>query len=113
MNPPTIKTIRCEDLHAASLRGAIELIDVRTPEEFSEVRAAMARNIPLDTFDPLAVLAARQSSPDAPLYFICAVGGRSAWACEVMMAAGANNVVNVEGGTQAWLSAGLPVKQGG
>ena len=72
----------------------------------------LARNVPLDTLNPTALMQSRTTSPDEPLYFICAVGGRSAWACEMMMAAGYENVVNVEGGTQAWFAAGLPVQQG-
>src|SRR5687768_1618992 len=112
MNEPNIKTIGCHELHRGSLRGPIELIDVRTPEEFHEIRAAGARHVPLETLDPAAVVRSRTTPDSEPLYFICAVGGRSAWACELMMAAGHQNVVNVEGGTQAWYLAGLPVEQG-
>ena len=95
---------------AQTLNRAIDLIDVRTPEEFAEIRAAGARHVPLDTFDPAAVIRSRTTPDTEPLYFICAVGGRSAWACELMMAAGYANVVNVEGGTQAWYLAGLPIE---
>jgi rhodanese-related sulfurtransferase len=112
MNEPTIKTIGCHELYGASLSGPIDLIDVRTLEEFNEIRATGARHVPLDTLDPAAIIRSRSTSPDEPLYFICAVGGRSAWACELMMAAGYQNVVNVEGGTQAWYLAGLPVEHG-
>jgi rhodanese-related sulfurtransferase len=111
-NPPIVKTIDCSELHRASLSGQVELIDVRTPEEFQEIRAALARNVPLDSLRPMALMQSRTTSPQEPLYFICAVGARSAWACEMMMAAGYENVVNVEGGTQAWFAAGLPIAQG-
>jgi rhodanese-related sulfurtransferase len=47
-----------------------------------------------------------------PIYFICEMGVRSAHACAMMMAAGMPHVVNVEGGTQAWASAGLPLEHG-
>jgi rhodanese-related sulfurtransferase len=105
-----IKTIGCHELYRASVNGPIDLIDVRTPEEFAEIRATGARNVPLDSFDPTAVARSRTTPDTDPLYFICAVGGRSAWACERMMAAGHQNVVNVEGGTQAWYLAGLPIE---
>ena len=111
-NPPTVKTISCVDLHRASANGPIDLIDVRTPEEFQQVRAAPARNVPLDQLDPFSVIKSRTSPSDDPLYFICAVGARSASACELMMAAGYENVVNVDGGTQEWYAAGLPIEQG-
>ena len=112
MSEVTVKHIDCAELHRATLQGPIDLIDVRTPEEFNDIRAVQARNVPLDKLDPSAIMQSRTTSPDQPLYFICAVGGRSAWACEVMMAAGHENVINVAGGTQAWYLAGLPVEQG-
>lgn len=110
--PPTVKTISCAELYSLSLHAPIELIDVRTPGEFHQVRAASARNMPLDGFDPAAVISSRATPADQPLYFICAVGARSAWACELMMAAGHDNVFNVEGGTHTWYAAGLPTEQG-
>ena len=47
-----------------------------------------------------------------PLYVICRSGSRGRQACEKFLAAGCTNVVNVEGGTQAWAAAGLPVVRG-
>jgi rhodanese-related sulfurtransferase len=111
MSEPFVKTITVTDLYRASLNGPVDLIDVRTLEEFNGIRAAGARHVPLDTFDPAAVSRSRTTPPTDPLYLICAVGGRSAWACELMMAAGYDNVVNVEGGTQAWYLAGLPTEK--
>ena len=72
----------------------------------------LARNVPLGRLDPHQLLQLRQTPIEEPIYFICAVGGRSAWACEMMIAAGYPNVVNVEGGTNAWVAAGLPVRHG-
>jgi rhodanese-related sulfurtransferase len=113
MSKQIIKTINCRELYELGLAGPIDLLDVRTPEEFSDIRAAHARNIPLDTLDPLAIVHTRTTPAEEPLYFICAVGARSAWACEMMMAAGYENVINVEGGTQASYLAGLPTERGG
>jgi len=107
-----VETITCRDLHALTVEGPIDLIDVRSPEEYSERRAEMARSFPLDHFDPHAVHAARTTDPSQPIYFICEVGVRSEWACEVMRAAGYEYVVNVLGGTQAWEAAGLPIASG-
>jgi rhodanese-related sulfurtransferase len=112
MNDPIVKTISCVELHRASLNGPIDLIDVRTPEEFADVRAVGARNVPLDGLNPAAIVEQRTSPADEPLYFICAVGARSEWACRMMHAAGYDDVVNVEGGTQAWYLGGLPTERG-
>ena len=54
----------------------------------------------------------RSGPADEPLYFICHLGGRSAAACMMFTAAGYSNVVNIEGGTDAWLAAGLPTERG-
>ncbi|MBY0396976.1 MAG: DUF2892 domain-containing protein [Thermoleophilia bacterium] len=90
----------------------VELIDVRTPAEFGEVHATIARLVPLDALDPKAVMAARTGAASAPLYAICRSGNRSRKACEAFLSAGFSNVVNVEGGTVAWEQAGLPVERG-
>jgi rhodanese-related sulfurtransferase len=87
----------------------VDLIDVRTPVEFREVHASIARNIPLNELDPAQVMAAKNGSP---VYFICRSGGRGRQACEKLSAAGFTNTINVEGGTQAWEQAGLAVIRG-
>ncbi|MBS0207887.1 MAG: rhodanese-like domain-containing protein [Planctomycetes bacterium] len=89
-----------------------ELIDVRTPAEFQEVHVEFARNMPLDRLDVSALLQARQSPADEPLYVICRSGGRGKQACDKIANAGFANVVNVEGGTLACVAAGLPVVKG-
>ncbi|MCK6471435.1 MAG: rhodanese-like domain-containing protein [Planctomycetes bacterium] len=104
-------TITPAELNAKAARGEpVELIDVRTPIEFREVHATPARNLPLDTLDARALLEGRDK--DKPLYFICKGGDRGRMACRKLLDAGAQKIVNAEGGTQAWTAAGLPVVQG-
>ena len=43
---------------------------------------------------------------------ICKSGSRTAKACEALRKAGMDRVFVVEGGTDAWVSAGLPVVRG-
>jgi rhodanese-related sulfurtransferase len=107
----TLKTVTCRKLNDLAGAGSIDLIDVRTPVEFRGVHSVHARNVPLDSLDPQAVMSARPDA-DEPLYVICQSGGRAAKACEAFVAAGFRNVVNVEGGTGAWDEAGLPVVRG-
>jgi rhodanese-related sulfurtransferase len=84
------------------------LIDVRTPAEFRAAHVGFARNIPLERLpDAIAAEAMLQS----PIYVICQSGGRGKTACQRLSAAGIS-AVNVEGGTQAWAAAGLPVVRG-
>ena len=91
--------------------NSIELIDVRTPVEFREVHVEFAKNMPLDRLVPDEVSLARNGSSGKPLYVICRSGNRASQACEKLEAAGMSTV-NVEGGTVAWDSAGLPVTRG-
>lgn len=86
----------------------VELIDVRTPVEYREVHAEGARNVPLDQLVPGEL----PRDPEAVLVVLCRSGSRGKQACQKLLAAGWENVVNVEGGTQAWEQAGLPVVRG-
>lgn len=107
-----IETLNVQQVAQRNDESRIEMIDVRTPAEFGSVYVSIARNVPLESFDPDAVMKQRSGQPDAPLYVICQGGGRSIKACEKLLAAGHTNVVNVAGGTNAWEQAGLPVVQG-
>lgn len=90
----------------------LELIDVRTPAEFRELHVAAARNVPLDRLDPAALRTEVRAGFGKPLYVICQRGGRGRQACEKLAAAGWTDVVNVEGGTLACESAGVPLVRG-
>lgn len=107
-----IATISASDLAQKHREGRkIELIDVRTPAEYREVHVEFARNVPLDQLDAAALAGARNGASE-PLYVICHSGGRSKKACEKFHAAGYQNVVSVDGGTQACLQTGLPLARG-
>lgn len=105
-NNPTISVRELADRDA---QGNVDLIDVRTPLEFQEVRAATARNVPLDRLDPHEVMKNRNGGP---LYLICKSGARGGKAQQKFVEAGYSDVINVEGGTEAWVAAGLPVVRG-
>lgn len=108
----SVSTISVTDLAGKAKSQSVVLIDVRTPVEFREVHAQMAKNVPLDSLKPSEVMGEHDVSDADPLYVICRSGSRSAKACEAFHAAGYKNVVSVDGGTQAWSSAGLPVNRG-
>jgi rhodanese-related sulfurtransferase len=110
MSVPSITPRELEELRRQG--RPVDLIDVRTPAEYRAVHAEPARSVPLDALDPRAVMEARDDTRDEPLYTICRSGSRGRQACEEFHAAGFTNVLNVEGGTQAWELAGLPVVRG-
>ena len=81
------------------------VIDVREPFEYTAGHVPNAALIPVAT-----VYARREDLPrDKDVIFVCAVGQRSALACEMAAAAGLIRLYNLEGGTEAWVKAGLPV----
>ncbi len=108
--PNSITAVELQSLASAGNR--IDLIDVRTPVEFREIHVAFARNEPLDQLDAKAIHASRIGTANEPLYIICRSGARGRQACEKFVAAGIDNTINIEGGTMACVSAGLPVLRG-
>jgi rhodanese-related sulfurtransferase len=106
-----MQSISVSNLADMQKKCDVVLIDVRTPVEFREAHAKSARNFPLDSLDPAAVVATCGCG-DHPMYIICNSGGRSTKATQKFLDAGIENVVNVEGGTKAWVAANLPVNRG-
>lgn len=103
-----MQTIKPTDLqNLLTGQPNLSVLDVRTPVEFAEVHVPQARNVPLDRLDPSNFVEWR-----TPVYLLCKSGGRATKAAEKFIAAGTEDVVVVEGGTQAWIDAGLPVDRG-
>ena len=88
----------------------VNLIDVRTPAEFGEAHIPFARNYPLERLNPTDILQAFPA--DTPLYVVCQSGRRGEQACQKLLTAGHGQVINVEGGTKAWIAAGQSVIRG-
>jgi len=102
----TIQEITVDELATIIEQGG-RVIDVREPAEFEEARVPGARLIPLGTV-PEQVDAFRG---EGTTYVICRSGARSMQACEFVAAQGAD-VVNVAGGTMAWVASGRDVATG-
>ena len=104
MNKRTVQ----ESAELLNQNPSTSLIDVRTPAEFGSVRAKGAVNHAMESLD----LNDFPFSMDQELFLICQSGGRSLKVCQKLEDAGFEKVTNVEGGTSAWQSAGLPVVEG-
>lgn len=86
-----------------------QLIDVREPAEYAEVRATGT------TLIPLGSLLARQNelNPDIPAVVICRSGVRSANGIAALKSAGyKGELINFAGGTIGWVAAGFPTEAG-
>jgi len=110
MSNQTITIVPAE-VSAFISSGRGTLVDVRTPAEFREIHAQGAQLVSLDVLDRRAVEAARGTNP-GPVYLLCASGIRATKAEEQLKREGLDDVVVVEGGTNAWAAAGLPVVRG-
>jgi rhodanese-related sulfurtransferase len=87
------------------------LLDVRSPAEHAGAHIPGTKLIPLDELDPVSFC--KQRGADcSPVFVICQSGGRAAKAIQKLEAAGVKDCVLLEGGTQAWIDAGLPVNRG-
>ncbi|BAU97062.1 rhodanese-related sulfurtransferase [Corynebacterium suranareeae] len=82
-----------------------QLIDVREVDEFAEVRAQGAINIPMSEI----VGRVDEIDLDRDIYVICKLGGRSAKVAEYLEQRGIE-AINVDGGTEGWVAAGLPTE---
>ena len=91
---------------------AQNVIDVRTPVEYAEVHVAVAKNVPLDALNPATLYEAQNLSIERPVYILCRSGQRASKAATQLAQGGFPNSVVVEGGTLAWVEAGLPVNRG-
>jgi len=90
--------------------GECCVIDVRTPAEYASGHVPGARLICLDTLEARA----HEIPKDRDVYLICRSGARSAQALRYLSQAhGHERLVNVAGGTMAWMAAGYPVETGG
>jgi len=107
-----MQTIDVKSLARRQQESHVDLVDVRMPTEYREVHAEGAVNFPLDSLNPKSVAGSLVNGSGKPIYVICKSGNRSTKAAQKFLDAGIENVVNVEGGTTAWVDAGLPVKRG-
>lgn len=103
---PALIPLTPEELAARIRAGNVRLIDVRTAEEVAEGTIPGAEHVPLDSFDPAAIV----SADGREVVFYCRTGRRSAIAGERLAAAVGGPVRHLEGGILAWEEAGQPVE---
>jgi len=92
------------DVHTLATLDQKIVIDVREPSETMHGVIDGALLIPLNTLQD----ALDQLPDDTDVYVVCRSGGRSAFATEMLVAAG-KRATNVSGGMIAWQGAGLPI----
>lgn len=84
-----------------------QIIDVRTPQEFSTGYIAEAKNI--NFYDKNFKEKLENLDKNQPVFVYCKGGGRSAEAAKLLEASGFNQVYDLDGGILSWTRSGLPV----
>jgi rhodanese-related sulfurtransferase len=100
----TVPQITAADLRESLKHGAVTLVDVRNPNEWTESHIDGARHI------PLGYLADRveEIPKTKPIVVQCLSGGRSSIAASILQARGVEKVINLSGGISDWIKSGYP-----
>ncbi len=98
--------LSAQEMNKRVADGELKVVDVREPWEYAR------DHIPTATLTPLGQIIARpqEAITSDHVVFVCEVGQRSAVAAEMAAALGMQHVYNLEGGMQAWRTAGLSVE---
>lgn len=81
------------------------IIDVRLPAEWMGLRIGQVINLPLSHLSELSA----KLDPAQPVVTVCNSAYRSSMAVGVLEAKGFKHVGSMDGGSEAWIAAGLPV----
>jgi hydroxyacylglutathione hydrolase len=103
---PQISVGELKDL--IETQKGLQVIDVRRPAEYESGHAPRAVTAPLAKLREL--LPTLGLNPDGPSAIICAGGYRSSAATSIAQQLGFTNLLNVTGGTNAWVKAGYEVE---
>ena len=105
----TVPQVSVDELHDLIGREAdLQVIDVRRPAEYESGHIGPAKTAPLaDLEQKIGGLGVVPSKKTA---VVCAGGYRSSAATSILEQHGFTNLLNVTGGTGAWIKAGYPVE---
>jgi rhodanese-related sulfurtransferase len=99
----TLLPLAPAEVQARLSAGRAVLIDIREPDEFARSHVPGARSVPLSTWESARLPAGIET------IFTCRSGMRTAGACDRLAAKVEGAAYVLEGGTDAWGKAGLPL----
>jgi rhodanese-related sulfurtransferase len=91
-------------------REDAQVVDVREPDEYMTGHLPDSRNIPVGRLDER--IGELEKLKSTPLILVCQTGARTAGACKKLEKLGFTRVHVLDGGINAWRTAGLPLKKG-
>ena len=105
----TVSQISVAELNDLIQReGDLQILDVRRPPEYGSGHVPRAIAGPLSNLKE--AIATLPLDPAKPTAVICAGGYRSSAATSILQQHGFSNLLNVTGGTGAWIDAGYPAE---
>ena len=103
-----IEQVSVAQLKEQMANSDLQIVDVRRPAEYVNGHVPSAMNVPLANLDKS--LGPLPLEKDKLTAVICAGGYRSSAAASLLQKQGFSNLLNVSGGTGAWINAGYPVE---
>ncbi len=104
-----INVVTTEEMQTILKMDEVQLVDVRTPEEFSEGFIKNAQNI--DFKSPTFEQDILKLNKEKPVMLYCHSGGRSAKCAQKLKDAGFKKIYDLKGGISTWKHEGLPIEQ--
>lgn len=107
---PPLKTIHPLELEALlEASQPVEIIDIRSRDEFENVHIEGAHSFPLAELSAETVLCSRELLATEPLYLVSESGAFAQLSAGELERQGLDHLVVLSGGMHAWRSNGLPV----
>lgn len=108
-NTSAIREVSAEQFSKLMLLKDVQLIDVRTPEEFKAgyIQGATLMNVQEDDFSDKI----RDLDKSEPVLVYCRSGKRSMHAAQLLEKAGFEKIISLEGGILDWESQKLPIQK--
>ena len=104
---PGVARVDVAEFATVITEPGVQIIDVRTPEEFADGHIRGAVNIPVQQPDFAERVAALDPAATYAVY--CRSGNRSQPAVAAMRDAGITNIYELQSGTKGWTAAGQPL----
>src|SRR5215213_5008171 len=105
----TLQQVSVDELNVAIANNEMQIVDVRRPAEYVSGHVPRAQNAPLASLDK--TLGPLKLEKDKLTAVICAGGYRSSAAASLLQKHGFSKLINVTGGTGAWVNAGYTIER--
>lgn len=104
-----VQLITFDEFETVSKINGVQLIDVRTPEEYSDGHILNSKNI--DFLDENFELYIQKLDKKSPVIVYCQSGGRSAKSALKLLSNSFVKIYDLDGGFSKWLSEGGNIKK--